>query len=122
MGLLKKLFNKNKQPLVVEQDQTEVQNEKYINNLNKEIITNLRIIESQFYSIEYKIAHFTSLSSQEVETLYDSIHNIRQNIKTYKAFGEKYNLAKCIEKSDEALERIETLIDTLNRKLTGIVY
>lgn len=122
MGLLKKLFNKNKQPLVVEQDQTEVQDEKYINNLNKEILTNLRIIESQFYSIEYKIAHFTSLSSQEVETLYDSIHNIRQNIKTYKEFGEKYNLAKCIEKSDEALERIETFRDSLNRKLTGIVY
>lgn len=122
MGLFKKIKNKKEQPSNISLKNENIQDEKFVDTLSKKILTNLRIIESMLYSMEYKLATFNSLTSKEVESFYDNTHKIKQNVNTYKDFAIKHNLTNCISKANTVLERIENIIYIFNEKLTGIIY
>lgn len=123
MGLFKKLFNKNKDIKKTEENvDSNIRDEKLVATMQKKIITNLKVAESLLYSMEYKLTSFNSLSDKVVESLYDNIHSIKQNVITYKEFATKHNLTNCELKSNDILERIENIIYIFNNNLTGIIY
>ena len=120
MKLFEKLFKKKQN--LTDNEKTKSEDEKFTNDLSKRIMANLIIAESQFYTMEYKIANFNSLSDKEVEHLYDNISQMKQSIQTYKDFSVQYEFPKCVKKADEILSRLENIKDSFNRKLTGIIY
>ncbi len=120
MNLLKNLFKNNNTK--TEQEITQIQNEEYVSKMKNNIITILKIAESQICYTKSKIENYNTLLGEEIEYLYDNLNSMKRNIEISKEFAIKNKIQNFISKADEILDKLENLKTEFNGKIIGIVY